>query len=93
MRLKKQFIILAFLVFAGLFGIHFYQSSRPIVEVFAARRGTAVYAVYGTVKVVPTLTFNVHARSGGILKFSDRSRRPPISSASKSPTANCSAKS
>jgi RND family efflux transporter MFP subunit len=71
MRLKKQFIILAVLVFAGLFGIHFYQSSRPVVEVVAARRGTAVYAVYGTVKVVPTVTFSVHARSVGILKYSD----------------------
>ncbi len=71
MRMKKQLLVLAVLVVAVLLGLHFYQASRPVVEVFPVRRGTAVYAVYGTVKVVPTTTFSVHARSNGILKYSD----------------------
>ena len=42
-----------------------------MVEVFVAHRGNAVSAVYGTVKVAPTLTFNIRARASGVLHYND----------------------
>src|ERR1700756_909244 len=69
--MNKKLLTLALGVVAIVAGIYIYRSSRPAVEVFQARRGTATYAVYGTVKVVPTVSFAVHARSSGVLKCSD----------------------
>jgi RND family efflux transporter MFP subunit len=47
-------------------------ASRPVAEVYVAQRGTAISAVYGTVKVQASLTINLHARSSGTIHFSDR---------------------
>ena len=69
--MNKKLLALAVLVVAALAGIYAYRTSQPVAEVFLTRRGTATYAVYGTVKVVPTITFAVHARSGGVLKLTD----------------------
>ncbi|HUJ72283.1 MAG TPA: efflux RND transporter periplasmic adaptor subunit [Verrucomicrobiae bacterium] len=69
----KKTVILAALILsvtaAVLYGL---WASRPVAEVCAAQRGTAVSAVYGTVKVVATLTMNTRARESGIIHFSDR---------------------
>jgi macrolide-specific efflux system membrane fusion protein len=48
-----------------------YLMARPMVEVFVVRRGTAISATYGTVKVAPTLTFNIRARASGVLHYSE----------------------
>ncbi|HZV36840.1 MAG TPA: efflux RND transporter periplasmic adaptor subunit [Verrucomicrobiae bacterium] len=73
--MKKVFAvtILAVLMAAGFY---FYRSSRPVAEVFLARRGTATYTVYGTVKVVPMISFSLHARSSGVLKFCSKLANP-----------------
>src|ERR1017187_652201 len=47
-------------------------ASRPAAEVSVVQRGTAISAVYGTVKVVASMTFNVRARNSGTIRFSDR---------------------
>ncbi|MDB6022088.1 MAG: efflux transporter, family, subunit [Pedosphaera sp.] len=67
--MNKKLLVLGVLVAAGLAGILAYRASRPVTEVFLTRRGTATFAVYGTVKVVPAVSFAVHARSGGVLKY------------------------
>ncbi|HWF20114.1 MAG TPA: efflux RND transporter periplasmic adaptor subunit [Verrucomicrobiae bacterium] len=69
--MSKKVFALVLLAIAAVAGIYIYRSSRPVVEVFLARRGTATYAVYGTVKVVPMVSFSIHARSGGVLKMSE----------------------
>ena len=46
-------------------------AARPVAEVYVAQRGTAISAVYGTVKVVATMTLNIRARNSGIIRFSD----------------------
>jgi RND family efflux transporter MFP subunit len=69
--MSKKIVALAVVAIAIAAGIYAWRSSRPVAEVFLAKRGTATYAVYGTVKIVPTVTFAVHARSSGVLKFSD----------------------
>ena len=69
--MNKKFLALAVLIVAGIAGFLAFRAGRPVAEVFLVRRGTATSAVYGTVKVVPTVTFGVHARTGGVLQFSD----------------------
>ena len=66
---KKRAVALGFAIV--LLSICWYLLSRPMVEVFVARRGTAVSAVYGTVKVTPTLTVNIRARASGVLHYDD----------------------
>jgi len=69
----KRTIILAALILSAtaaiLYGV---WASRPVAEVCPAQRGTAISVVYGTVKVVATLTMNTRARESGIIHFSDR---------------------
>jgi HlyD family secretion protein/macrolide-specific efflux system membrane fusion protein len=69
----KRFVILAALIVsatgASLYGL---WASRPTAEVYVAQRGTATSAVYGTVKVVASMTLNVRARNSGTIRFSDR---------------------
>lgn len=69
--MNKKFLALAVLIVAGIAGFIAFRAARPVAEVFLVRRGTATFAVYGTAKVVPTVMFNVHARTGGVLNFSD----------------------
>src|SRR5579883_1915317 len=69
--MNKKLLALAVLAVAVLAGVYLYRTSRPVTEVFLTTRGTATYAVYGTVKVVPTVSFAVHACNAGVLKFSD----------------------
>jgi RND family efflux transporter MFP subunit len=73
--IKKVFAVAVLAVLVGA-GIYAYRSSRPVAEVFLAQRGTATYAVYGTVKVVPMISFSLHARSGGVLKFCSKLANP-----------------
>jgi RND family efflux transporter MFP subunit len=69
----KRTVILAALIVSGTAAILYsLWASRPVAEVYVAQRGTAVSAVYGTVKVLASLTITLHARSSGTIRFSDR---------------------
>ncbi|HTS17807.1 MAG TPA: efflux RND transporter periplasmic adaptor subunit [Verrucomicrobiae bacterium] len=70
--MKKPVIlttVVACAVVAVFYGV---WSSRPVAEVYVARRGRAVSAVYGTVKVVASVTLNLRARTSGVMHLADR---------------------
>ena len=54
------------LVFALL-----YYLLLPVAEVAVVRRGTAVSAVYGTVRIEPTFVINVRAQNAGFIQLTD----------------------
>jgi RND family efflux transporter MFP subunit len=69
----KRIVILAALIVSATAAILYsLWAARPTAEVYVAQRGTAISAVYGTVKVVADMTINVHARNSGTIRFSDR---------------------
>ncbi len=70
--MKKIVILAALIVSATAVILYGMWASRPAAEVYVAQRGTAISAVYGTVKVVASLTMNVRARNSGTIRFSDR---------------------
>ena len=43
----------------------------PVAEVAPVRRGTAISAIYGTLRIEPTFVINVRAQNGGYIQFSD----------------------
>ena len=47
------------------------RASRSVAEVYVTQRGPAISAVYGTLKVVASLTMNTRTRSSGLIRFSD----------------------
>ena len=69
--MKKKLFAVVIVAVAAFLLFQYYRSSQPVVETVAARRGTATLAVYGTVKVVPTVSFSVRARTAGVLKYND----------------------
>jgi RND family efflux transporter MFP subunit len=69
--MKRNAILVAVIVLAATAALYGRWASRPVAEVYVAQRGTAISAVYGTVKVVASLTLNIRARSNGIIHFSD----------------------
>ncbi len=69
--MKKIVISSALIVSAAIAILYGAWASRPTAEVYVAQRGTAISAVYGTVKVVASVTVNVHARNNGTIRFSD----------------------
>jgi len=69
----KRIVILAALIVSATAAILYgLWVSRPTAEVYVAQRGTATSAVYGTVKVVASLTMNIRARNSGTIHFTDR---------------------
>jgi len=67
--MKKLIIIIGILA-AGVLGYFGYRwLGRPVAEVFAVQRGTAISAVYGTVKVQPTVKMLVRARNAGSIRL------------------------
>lgn len=71
--MKKSIIVIAgiVLVVTGFFGYRWL--ARPVAEVFAVERGTAISAVYGTVRVQPTVRVMVRSRSAGTVRLSQTS--------------------
>ncbi len=57
---------LAVLVFGAIF-----YFTRPIAEVEIVRRGTAISAVYGTVRIEPSFVINVRAQNAGYIRLAD----------------------
>ena len=70
MKLTKQtIIILAAVVVLGLAVFFFW--SRPVAEVEVVRRGTAISAVYGTVRIEPSFVNHVRAQNAGFLQLAE----------------------
>ena len=59
-------ILLALLVFALIF-----YWSRPIAEVERVRRGTAISAVYGTVRIEPSFVNHIRAQNAGFIRLAE----------------------
>src|SRR5438034_10770844 len=43
----------------------------PVAEVAAVRRGTAISAVYGTVRIEPAFVVHVRAQNSGFIRLAD----------------------
>jgi RND family efflux transporter MFP subunit len=48
-----------------------YYLSMPVAEVAAVRRGTAIAAVYGTVRIEPAFVVHVRAQNSGFITLGD----------------------
>ncbi|MEP6821181.1 MAG: efflux RND transporter periplasmic adaptor subunit, partial [Chthoniobacterales bacterium] len=48
-----------------------YYFFLPVAEVATVRRGTAISAVYGTVRIEPTFVIKVRAQNSGFIQFAD----------------------
>lgn len=48
-----------------------YYLLMPVAEVAIVRRGTAISAVYGTVRIEPTFVVHVRAQNSGFIQFAD----------------------
>jgi len=70
--MKKPIILAALILSATALILYGLWAARPVAEVYVAQRGTAISAVYGTVKVVASLTMNTRARESGIVHLPDR---------------------
>jgi HlyD family secretion protein len=70
--MKKTVISAALMISATVGILYGLWAARPVAEVYVVQRGTAISAVYGTVKVVASMTINIRARSSGIVHFSER---------------------
>jgi type II secretory pathway component PulM len=54
------------LVFAGA-----YYFLMPVAEVATVRRGTAISAVYGTVRIEPAFVVRVRAQNDGFIRLAE----------------------
>ena len=61
--------VAAFLLVGGLI----YFLSLPVAEVAVVRRGTAISAIYGTVRIEPTNVIPVRAQNAGLYSTGGRS--------------------
>jgi RND family efflux transporter MFP subunit len=68
-ELKKFWWVVAGLLVLVCLAI--YYLVMPVAEVAMVRRGTAISAVYGTVRIEPTFVINVRAQNAGFIQFSD----------------------
>jgi RND family efflux transporter MFP subunit len=57
---------IAVLLFAAVFYL-----TRPVIEVEIVRHGTAISAVYGTVRIEPSFVINVRAQNAGYIRLAD----------------------
>jgi RND family efflux transporter MFP subunit len=64
--LLRTVLIAAVLLFGAL-----YFLSLPVVEVEKVRRGTAVSAVYGTVRIEPAFVIRIRAQNAGYIQLAD----------------------
>ncbi len=66
---KKTFWIVGLLV--GFLVVLIFFWSRPIAEVEKVQRGTAIAAVYGTVRIEPSFVNHVRAQNAGFISLAD----------------------
>ena len=69
--MKKTVVAAALIISATAAILYGLWASRPVAEVYVAQRGTAISAVYGTVKVLASMSINVKTRSSGTIHFSE----------------------
>ncbi len=70
MKLTKQTLwIIATVAALALLAIFFW--SRPVAEVEVVRRGTAISAVYGTVRIEPSFVNHVRAQNAGFIQLAE----------------------
>jgi RND family efflux transporter MFP subunit len=69
--MKRTVLVAALIVSVTATVLYGLWASRPVAEVYVAQRGTAISAVYGTVKVLASLSINVKTRSSGTIRFSE----------------------
>jgi RND family efflux transporter MFP subunit len=68
--MKKTILIIAICASLGAAAWPIYRLlARPVAEVCVVQRGTAVSAVYGTVRVTPKVRLIVRARTGGSIRL------------------------
>ena len=53
-----------------VFGI-FYFLTLPVAEIAVVRRGQAISAIYGTVRIEPTLLVPVRAQNAGFIQLAE----------------------
>src|SRR5262245_4443749 len=61
---------IALLLAALVFAIVFYWS-RPVAEVEQVKRGTAISAVYGTIRIEPSFINHVRAQNAGVIRLGE----------------------
>ena len=62
----RTLLIAAVVIFAAI-----YFLSLPVVEVEKVRRGTAISAVYGTVRIEPAFVIRIRAQNTGFIQLAD----------------------
>lgn len=65
-KLLRTVVIAAVLIFAAI-----YFFTLPVVEVEKVRRGTAISAVYGTVRIEPAFVIRIRAQNSGYITLAD----------------------
>jgi RND family efflux transporter MFP subunit len=65
-KLLRTVLIAAVLIFAGI-----YFLTLPVVEVEKVRRGAAISAVYGTVRIEPAFVIRIRAQNAGYITLAD----------------------
>ncbi len=68
--ISKQTLWLAVALAALFFGALFFWT-RPVAEVEVVRRGTAISAVYGTVRIEPSFVSHVRAQNAGFIGLAE----------------------
>lgn len=69
-RPSKNFIIAGIAAVLVIFAI-VYFASLPVAEVAVVQRGTAISAIYGTVRIEPTLVLPVRAQNSGFIQLAE----------------------
>ncbi len=69
-RISKQALWTLLLLTLLLFGAIYYFT-LPVVEVESVRRGTAISAIYGTVRIEPVFVVHVRAQNNGFIRLAD----------------------
>jgi RND family efflux transporter MFP subunit len=70
LRLSNRTLWLSGGALLVLIALVFYET-LPVAEVSPVRRGTAVAAVYGTVRIEPTFVIHVRAQNAGFIRLAD----------------------
>ncbi|MDQ6808393.1 MAG: efflux RND transporter periplasmic adaptor subunit [Verrucomicrobiota bacterium] len=68
--LSPKSIALAVLGAAFVLGLAYYFT-LPVAEVAIVRRGTAISAIYGTVRIEPTVIIHVRAQNAGYIQLAE----------------------
>ncbi|MGZ5001711.1 MAG: hypothetical protein ACXWBM_00810, partial [Chthoniobacterales bacterium] len=68
---SKQFYWSAGAGLLLLLGIIYY-AALPVAEIALVQRGTAISAVYGTVRIEPTFLIHVRAQNAGFIRLADK---------------------